>query len=124
MATGGKRSQAAVLLAGGATIKHTAAACGIGERTLYGWRKDPAFAARVERLRSRLVELAMSRLCKDLLKAERKLRELLDDPQGKLRLGAIRLVLEGALRLRDLTDLEKRFQALEEFVAAQQERKP
>lgn len=57
-----KQAQAAVLLAEDRlTHAQIASDCRISERTLYNWKRDPAFLAEVKRIEAQLAEAALTR---------------------------------------------------------------
>ena len=116
-----KREAVALRLAGGAGVRAAARAAGVGERTVFTWLKDPAFAARVSELRGQLFARAVAVLTRLAGKAARKLDKLLDSAHEGIALGACRTVLEAGPRLRELTEMEERLRALEEVQARQQQ---
>jgi hypothetical protein len=120
----GKRERAAVALASGHSVRGAAGAVGIGERTLYRWRDDPAFAQRVRDLQAELVRRAVGRLSRAMPKAAVKLRKLLASESEKIQLAAAGKLLESGLKLRDQVDLEERLAALERQAAQRRERGP
>jgi hypothetical protein len=114
VATNAKREQVAAAIASGSSMRQAAAASGVTVRSIYNWLREPAFVARVEELRSSIVETAMGRMISNLTRAASELRRLLRDEDARVRLGAAKTVLEGAVRLREYAALEARMRALEE----------
>jgi hypothetical protein len=126
MATGRKsqarREALALDLAAGWPAKEAAARNGVSERTAGLWRKEPAFAARVEELRAQLLEQAMAVLVSGTTGAAAVLRKLLESADERVRLRAAQQVLEQATRLREAVTLEERVRLLEQDAAARARR--
>jgi hypothetical protein len=101
MARNGRRWAVALALAAGRTVRDAAAACGVGERTVYTWLKDPAFAERVAQVRSELFALAVGKLAGLAGGAADALGGLLASASEAVRLQAARAVLEYGPRLRE-----------------------
>jgi hypothetical protein len=113
---GRDREPAALLLAGGATVKDAAAGAGVSERAVRNWKRDPPFQARVEELRSELFGHAVGRLAGHHGKAADVLGALLDSDSEGVRLKAARAILELGPRLREQTDTAERLAELERVV--------
>ena len=102
-----RREAAALSLASGQTIKATAAAVGIGERTLHGWFKEPPFRQRIAELQTAMFESALGLLTSMTTKAALRLYQLMDSGNEPTALGACKAVLENASRLREVLHLSR-----------------
>jgi hypothetical protein len=108
-----RQEVAALGLARGMTARKAAARAGVTERTLFTWRTQRAFLDRVAALRSELFEAAVNALAGMTGKAARQLRKLLDSPDEKTRLAAIRLVADWGKAARETGELAERLAAVE-----------
>jgi Helix-turn-helix of insertion element transposase len=111
-----RREPAAVALAAGRTLTEAAAAAGVDTRTLYRWRQDPEFAARVNELRDAVLAEALGRLVTSSTAAVDKLVELLGCTNPLVSIQAARSILAHATRLRGTVDDEARIAELEALV--------
>jgi len=125
--SGGKNGQGraradetlALALARGLTLAAAAAEAHVSERTAQRRAADREFADRVVELRARLVETALGQLADGMAEAASTLRALLRADSESVRLGAARVLLEMALKVRDQTETESRLAALEQRFAGQ-----
>jgi hypothetical protein len=103
-----------VALACGATVPKAAADAGVSTRTVERRLADPKFRARLHQLRGETLERAGGMLTAATLKSVSTLVSLQDagHPAG-VRLQAAKSVLELALRVREVAELEARLAALE-----------
>lgn len=108
-----RREAVALALAKGMTIADASRDTGVGERTIYNWRQEADFKARVQEARRELFDAASGRLSDLGGKAASRLGELVESDNDAVALGACRTVLEYGLRLREVLDLEGRIAALE-----------
>ncbi len=104
-------------LAGGATYDQAGAAAGISGRTVRRRMRDDAFRARVHEASSELARAVAARLTASSLTAADRLTALLDAPDPRVQLAAVRLALDGSLRHREALELEERISALERAAA-------
>jgi hypothetical protein len=111
-------SQAAALLAAGESVRATALAVKVSERTIFRWRKNPKFQRAVDRLRADMVSAATGKLSDSLTKASDALTALLTSADDQVRLRAAVKVVELSLKLREFDELEKRVQDLEQLARA------
>ncbi len=111
--------QAAVALAGGATVEQAAALAGISHDTLRRWRRNPKFRARVSQLRDDMTRAAVGRLAATCCEASDKLGALVRSGDEKVALSASKTVLEMLLKAREQLELSERLEALERQLAAQ-----
>jgi hypothetical protein len=112
MAHNGRREAVALALAGGSNVRDAAGACGVGERTVFTWLKDPAFRDRVDAIRSDLFALAVGRLAGLSGQAAEVLGGLLASRSEAIRLQAARSILDYGPRLRDSVELARRIEEL------------
>jgi transposase-like protein len=117
-----RREGAALALARGRTISETSAETGVSERTLYAWRQEAEFKVLVQKFRHDLFDSVAGKLSSFAGKAADALESLLSCGVESCRLGAAKAVLESALRLREVLDIEERVVALEN-AAHEQKRK-
>jgi hypothetical protein len=101
-------------LAGGATYDRAGAAAGISARTVRRRMADPGFRARVREASSELARAVAAHLTASSVTAVDRLSVLLDGPDPRVQLAAVRLVLDAALRHREAVELEERMSALEQ----------
>jgi hypothetical protein len=88
-----KWTVAAIVTASGATIAETMKACNVHERTVFKWRRNPKFRARVDTIRRAMIEAAASKLCDSMSRAVDALIELLGHEEPSVRLRAIENLL-------------------------------
>jgi hypothetical protein len=112
MARNGRREAVALALARGRTVRDAAADCGVGERTVHTWLRDPDFRARVDAIRSELFTMAVGRLAELSGQAADALGGLLASPSEAVRLQAARAVLDHGPRLREHVDLARQVEEL------------
>lgn len=100
-------------LACGKPVRVAAEAAGVADKTVWRRLKDPAFKARIAEVRAAMLSAATGRLSRLTTRAVSTLESLLNDPDGKTRLGASKALLEQALRYKEACELEQRIAALE-----------
>jgi hypothetical protein len=106
-------------LACGASLAKAAQEAGVNERTVRRRMADQGFRTRLFQLRGETLERAGGALTAAALKAVTTLVALLEGSQpAAVRLGAARAVLDMALRVREMTELELRLKALEDQLAS------
>jgi hypothetical protein len=108
----GAVAAAAAALAGGMT--HTAAAkrAGVSDRTIRAWLKVPAFVARVERLRSQMVSVAVGKVSKQLALNIDRLSRIARSKDEKAAIAAMRALLEHWRTLRESGELSDQVREL------------
>jgi hypothetical protein len=84
----------AIALAGGATVRDAAAKVGCGERTAYRRWADSAFRRKVAELRADMVRQTVGRLTSIGGQTLDALEALLKSTDDRVKLGAVRTVLE------------------------------
>lgn len=96
-------------------VRAAAAACGTPERTLHRWLQIEAFKLAIAEQESFIVDYATRRLLLLQDKAIDTIEGVLDDPKAPagIRLRAALGMLDTAIKLRELRDLEVRLIALE-----------
>jgi hypothetical protein len=114
-----KQHKALAALLSEPTVTAAAAKCGIGERTVHTWLHDvPAFAAAYTAARHDAVGQAVGRLQHATGIAVDALIDVLDSEYAPIapaavRVSAAKVIIEYALRFRELDELESRIAALE-----------
>lgn len=86
----------------------------VSRDTLYEWLRQPAFKAELERQRDELVAQGFALLSQSVVKAVETLVELLDGGDRNVRRLAAVNILSQHLRFRELDDLARRIDAIEE----------
>jgi phage terminase small subunit len=92
-------------------------ACQVGRvsrDTLYEWLKDPAFKAELGKQRDELVAQGFALLSQSVAKAVETLVGLLDTGDGRLKRLAARDILDQHVKFRELDDLTRRIEAIED----------
>src|SRR5262245_24349534 len=109
------RGGAALLaaLAGGLPMKAAAQAAGLSERQARRRANAPEVRDQLRRLQAEAVGQALARLTAVMDKAVSRLEALLDAKNEGIVLGAVKVTLEQAIRLREVHELEQRLAALE-----------
>jgi hypothetical protein len=111
-----KQHKALAALLSEPTVILAAAKVKVGERTLHTWLHEPTFADAYTALRHEAVGLAVGRLQHTTGSAVDALVDVLDaEPPAPaaVRVSAAKVVLEYALRFRELDELETRIAQLE-----------
>ena len=103
----------------GANIQDAAAAAGVNRKTLGRWLTEPLFWKTYQLNSRRGLELAARRLTGKLDMAVDMLASVMEDDEAPpgVRLRAAQQVIEGSLKLLDVTDIQERLAALEERLA-------
>jgi len=97
------------------------AACQAGRvsrDTLYEWLRDPVFKAELERQRDELVAQGFALLSQSVCRAVETLVGLLDAGDGRLKRLAARDILDQHVKFRELDELTRRIEAIEERLDA------
>ena len=89
----------------------------VGRETLYQWLRDPAFKGELDRQRAELVDQGFSLLSQSVTKAVETLVGLLDVGDARVRRLAARDVLDQAHKFKELDDLTKRIEKVEEALS-------
>ncbi len=111
-----KQHKALAALLSEPTVTAAAAKVGIGERTLHTWLHEPAFADAYTAVRHEAVSQAVGRLQHATGIAVDALVEVLNirtPVRAAVRVSAAKVIIEYALSLRELDELESRIAALE-----------
>jgi len=112
-----KQHKALAALLSEPTVTAAAANVGIGERTLHTWLHEPTFADAYTALRHEAVGLAVGRLQRATGIAVDALIDVLDTEYtpapAAVRVSAAKVIIEYAIRFRELDELENRIAALE-----------
>lgn len=102
------------ILATCANYSEAARQIGCSREEIYAWLKDPEFKAELERLRTDIVNDAISQLKNNATKATNTLVNLLEDESSQVRLKAANDILNHLGRFMELRELETRLKALED----------
>jgi hypothetical protein len=118
----GRQLRALEALLSCSTIKAAAKAARVGERTLRGWLKEPAFLATYRAARRQAVEAALGHLQRATGKAVRTLVGCLKATKESDRVKAALGILDRAVKAVELIDLEERVAGLERVAEWQRAR--
>ncbi len=111
----GKAALAALALASGQSIRGTATAVGLNERTVRRWARAPTFKAKVERLRAEMTDQALGRLVGLAAGAAGVLGKLmLEADSDATRLAAAKAILDKLPIMSEYFDLLERLRVLEQ----------
>lgn len=111
-----RQAQAIAKVLSHRTVEAGCQAAGISTATFYKWLCDEAFRTEFERQRDRLVDTAMGVLLRNSETAATALAELLDHKDARLRRLSAKDVIEYCLRHKELAEIEKRLDAIEERI--------
>ncbi len=115
-----QREQAILTLLTHPTIPEAAAACGVGEATLWRWLQEPEFAERYRAARRQVVEGAIASLQQTATEAATTLKRNLSCGTPSVEVRAALAILEQAIKGAELLDLAERVAALEAQLAQEQ----
>ncbi len=104
-------------LAASSTLSQGARAADIGRATLYRWLQDDQFRHALDRLQSEAADFAKSELQALMLKGILVLSNAMDDPSADIRLRAARATLYLAVKLKDVKDIERRLETIDDAFA-------
>ena len=85
--------------------------------TLYRWLEDDGFRQALNRLQSEAADSAKSELQALMLKGMLVLSQAMEDPSADIRLRAARATLYLALKVKDIEDIERRLEVIDEAFA-------
>ena len=95
------------------TLSEGARAARIAKMTLMRWMRDPAFRAELELIRRNMADLAFTIVEGLTLKSAIRLEQLLDDPDPKVRLRALKVTLSTSLSVKEQKEIRNRIEAVE-----------
>jgi hypothetical protein len=104
-------------LATGATVEEAAQRAGIGQSTLYRRLQKPEFQAAVRELRAQAVREAAGKLAAAMTKAVGVLEALLSSTSEGVRFRSADRLIDHAVKVAEVLDLERRIQDLERRLA-------
>ena len=118
-----KQTKAILLLIEGKTPEEVARVLGIHSKTLYRWlEKDIDFRKALQEAKESIFNEALENLKSLSREAVNTLRDLLTSRhKDTARLGSAKTILELALKQKELEDIEKRIEALEERLEGKNE---
>jgi hypothetical protein len=113
-----KQHKALAALLSEPTVTAAAAKIGVGERTLHTWLHEPAFVEAYTAMRHEAVQQAVGRLQHATGIAVDALIDVLDTEYtpapAAVRVSAAKVIIEYAIRWRELDVIEQRLSALEQ----------
>ena len=112
------QEQALIALLSESTIAAAAKKAGVGERTLYTWLKEPAFADAYREARREAVRQAVARLQRGSSDAVDALTSIVRNKRmrASTRVAAASKILELAIKAVELEDIEARLAVLEQHM--------
>ena len=113
-----RQLKAIPLLIAGRTITEGCEKAGIERTVYYDWLEQPEFKAELDRQRDEAAKMAFDTLTGALTKAVENLVKLLDHADDRLKRLACKDVIEYILKHREIEDLVKRIEAIEQRLAA------
>jgi hypothetical protein len=103
-----------LVLACGATVEQAAKQAHLSERTVYRRLADPAFKARLQQMRFDMVQRTSGTLTASGSEAVKTLLALMQPTvPPNVRLGASRAILELGIKVREISDLDRRLADVE-----------
>jgi hypothetical protein len=111
-----KQDLAVAALLSEPTVAAAATRAGVGERTLRGWLRQPAFQALYQDARRQVLEGAVGRLQQAAGEAVETLRRNLTAGRSADQVRAAGLILQHALGTAELLDMAERLEALERLL--------
>lgn len=110
-----------VALLASSSISGAAAAAGCGQRTIYRRLQDQAFTKRLEEMRLESLETARNALLSRLNSAVDTMADVMENAENgpSTRLSAARMLVDSALRMVEVVDVERRLDELERRTMAQ-----
>ena len=88
----------------------------INKTTVYEWLKEESFREELKRQRDEMIERALDSLKASVAKATETLVKLLDSDKETIRARAAENLIEFAQKAIEVEELEKRIEALENFM--------
>ncbi len=104
-------------IAASSTLSQGAHAADVSRATLYRWLQDDGFRHALDRLQSEAADFAKSELQALMLKGMLVLSQAMEDPSADIRLRAARATLYVALKVKDIKDIERRLETIDEAFA-------
>jgi hypothetical protein len=104
------------------TVKAAAAKAGISEVTMWRWLQREDFREQYQAARRQVVDVAITNLQQSAGEAVETLRRNLNCGQPAVEVRAAGLIVEQVLKAIELEDVEARLKALEEHLAATDEK--
>lgn len=97
------------------TIKAAAAACGVTEKTMHVWLKEPEFSKKVREAQDEIARESIARVLNTIGCALDALVEIATDTEGNpgTRVSAAKALLDQSLRVYELETVQRRLDALE-----------
>jgi len=111
-----RQAQAIAKVLSHRTVEAGCQAAGISTATFYKWLCGETFRTEFERQRDRLVDTAMGVLVRSSETAATALAELLEHSDARLRRLSAKDIIELSLRHKELAEIEKRLNAIEERI--------
>ena len=115
-----KQTEAIPHLVGAKSLEEGRKKARIGKATLYAWLKDEGFRSELERQRRLIITDAIERLKAGITKAVDGLIELSEDKEKGIRLRACEKVLDFFVKTKEIDEIEKRLERIENIILERQ----
>lgn len=106
--------KAITILLSGQTKRRTCDELDIGESTLMAWLRDPLFREELEKRQNEVFEEACGRLKVTICRSIDVMSALLSSEDEAIQFKAAGKIIDSALRVKEILDIEPRLRALEE----------
>ena len=115
MSENGKREKALAALVSNPNVRTAAASCGIGERTLHRWVREPEFAMQLAEARRDVTRRVMLNTISRAEKAAEVLDEIMSNKKFSphARVQAAKSLLELSFRAAEIDEILNRIESLE-----------
>ena len=107
------REAAVTALIAQPTIKGAAGACGVSEKTLHAWLKEPDFAGQVRAAQAEITRATMGRVLSTVGTAIDTLAEVMAYKGAGPRVAAAKALLEHSLKVYELEAVQQRLDEME-----------
>ena len=104
-------------IAASGTLSQGAHAAEVSRATLYRWLQDDHFRHALDHLQSEAADFARTELQVLMLKSILVLSDAMEDPNADIRLRAARATLYLALKVKDIKDMERRLETIDDAFA-------
>ena len=93
----------------------------VGRTTLYTWLRDPLFRAELTRRQNEVFDAALARLKSLVGNAVKGLGELIGAKSEAVKRSACRDILDAALKVKELHDIDERLTEIEKYMEGKHE---
>jgi hypothetical protein len=112
-----RQRRAIPLILAGKSLETGCMSAGIAKQTFYNWLKDETFREEYQRQQRQLFDLAFEAMKRNVQQGADKLAGLLETDDPQLLRRVCRDVLDYALKMKEMTEIDARLDALERAVS-------